>query len=120
MTNPSCPNCGAELAPTTHSFAPDVAPWICNKCLQGWFPSELTDQARALWRPTHRDFGFDQDRVSIEIAVGGDRQAAAQRGVNTLPDQVPLLQEGHVEQIASMALPDTPEAEAFKALLSPS
>jgi len=58
-TTTSCPICGRPLErPGIASTDPDVAPWLCNFCRQGFWNAELCPAARRAFRSASRDFGF--------------------------------------------------------------
>jgi hypothetical protein len=79
----TCPNCGGRLE-AVRDQDPDTAPWLCGRCVRGWWPAELTDEARSAWSPHTRDFG--PRRLEIMVAAWADRDAARQRGRSDLPE----------------------------------
>ena len=81
----SCPNCGAQLAP--HVGPPQDAPWFCGNCARGWWCSELSSQARGLFRPRHCDFGHSG---VIAHAVGLEFENALTRGHSVSPSMTNL------------------------------
>lgn len=50
----TCPNCGGPLR--VHVGPAQDAPWLCDGCHHGWWCAELSDSARAAYRPRHGDF----------------------------------------------------------------
>ena len=55
MTAPilTCPSCGRSLA-ALPSPPPGTAPYLCAPSVKGWWGSELTTSARAIYNPLLR------------------------------------------------------------------
>lgn len=75
MTTPilACPSCGRPLAALT-TLPEGTAPYLCAWCVKGWWGSELTSQARALYDPVLRCFpgGSKGQKVRADV----DNEAA--------------------------------------------
>ena len=67
----TCLNDGAALNMVD---LPGTPPWVCTQCSHGWWNSELTDAARAAWRPQYQDFGSSTASIAAAVVV---EQAAA-------------------------------------------
>lgn len=64
--NLTCLNDGAALDMVSQPFTP---PWRCSQCNHGWWNSELTDDARAAWRPQFQDFGTETVAIAAAVAL---------------------------------------------------
>ena len=76
MTTPQplCPLCGRALTvPAVRNG--DTTPLVCLWCFRGWWNTELTTTARALYDSVLRDYGLDPaawvlaDQVDVEAAA---------------------------------------------------
>lgn len=94
----SCPGCGGVLRPVVLDAT--SAPWLCHSCSRGWWPSELSAAARAVWRAGYKDFGVGGDGRAIAEAVTVDVAAAAARGCSTLVEQLGVLDVGQLRSLA--------------------
>ena len=66
----TCPNCGKLLEELDVEDNPDTPPYLCSLCSHGWWPAELTAEAKAAWDPTVNSFcGPD-----AEVIVGRARR----------------------------------------------
>lgn len=108
----SCPNCGAQLAPV--ALDPDTASWLCAHCALGWWTAELGAEARAAWRPQHRDFGHGPLARDIRAACHRERTEARTRGTSARLDQLALLDKATLDGLAKR-LANRPGIEAFVA-----
>jgi len=88
-----CLRCGSELTP--HAGRPQSTPFVCHLCHLGYFPSELSREARQSYRKSHHDFGYHAEH--IREAVRHDLEAAIHRGTCALPEQLPLLSLAELE-----------------------
>lgn len=87
----SCPTCGAQLDPV--ALAPPTAPWLCpvvHPGLRGYWAAELSDAARALFRPRHADFGFGHEGRLVRGVVLVEARDAFVRGISLREDQLRL------------------------------
>ncbi len=81
-----CPKCGASLSAV--ALDPLTAPWLCSGCARGYWTSELTTSARALFRPQHHDFGFTSESLAIQAQVAIEIEQALGRGTSLRDDQL--------------------------------
>lgn len=93
----SCPNCGAQLAP--HAGHPDAAPWVCHGCHLGFWTSELSHEARELYRPKFHDWGFGENSQTLRTTVHLEHAAAHKRGTSALPEHLGQLEPEHLKQL---------------------
>lgn len=100
MTLTTCLRCGSELTP--HAGRPQSTPFVCHLCHLGYFPSELSREARNAYRRTHHDFGYHAH--AIRDAVHADLEAAIHRGTCALPEQLPLFTLAELEFLMRFGL----------------
>ena len=106
----TCPYCNGHLYPAF--FTPESAPWLCSICHNAWWASELTEQARKLFRPALCDFGIDYGlRDTLEKTVITERDDARARGTSVRSDQLQLLPLSILQRIPR------PTTEGFGGLL---
>lgn len=86
----SCPSCGRTLEVVALHAA--CAPWLCRECAQGFWPSELAEEARRHWVPSLRSFRWPHC-VRILAAVDQDRGRSAERRTSLLPEHAAHLPE---------------------------
>lgn len=98
---PTCPNCANALLAVVGS--PESAPWLCTACHRGWWPAELTDEARSTWNPMVRAF-IRSDRAAARAAVAADRSAALERGTSLLPEQLGSVSAEALAAVAGSAV----------------
>ena len=98
MANPlymlTCLNCGGGLEP--YAGDPDGAPWVCHGCHLGFWVSELSQEARALYRPRFNDFGRFRDTEALRGRCHAERADARARGTSCLPEHIGLLEATHL------------------------
>lgn len=103
MTTPNhpitCPKCGAQLQPV--ALDPYTAPWLCANDARGYWATELTTEARALFRPHHDDWGLSTVRVSMAASVELEIADAQARGTSLRPDQFTLTPTSVLSSLAS-------------------
>lgn len=78
----ACPICGGTLDRVTGQ-TPDSAPLLCHRDRAGWWPSEVTPQARALFDGVTRAWPQTAAAQAVRDQVSADRRAAreeARRG----------------------------------------
>lgn len=85
----TCPYCNGQLYPI--AFTPESAPWACSICHYAWWASELTEEARKIFRPFYADFGFGPKTVELQEKVQAEREEARVRGTSVRMDQLQLL-----------------------------
>ncbi len=88
-----CPKCARELQPV--ALVPDSAPWLCNECHLGFWAAELTDEARACYKPPLVEFA-GKDGAVVRRAVQSEWLHAQARGCSLRPDQ---LREAHKDHL---------------------
>jgi hypothetical protein len=86
----TCPNCGKKLSIVVTNDAA-TPPYACFDCTRGWWPAELTPQARALWDPTSRSFTMTIDGATVRQQARKDAADARLRGTAITTDLVDLL-----------------------------
>lgn len=106
----TCPNCAGPLLPVAGS--PETPPWLCTGCHRGWWPSELTEEARSTWNPLVRAFR-PANRADARAAVAADLDAAAKRRTSLLPGQV---RDVSAEALAAVA--DGPLSPAMQSAVA--
>ena len=84
-----CPRCGKELQPV--ALDADTAPWLCNDCHRGFWSAELTDVARARYRPARHDWGLGTPAQALRRSVQTEWLAAHGRGTSLRPDQLRMV-----------------------------
>ena len=89
----TCLNCGGGLEP--YAGDPDGAPWVCHGCHLGFWVSELSQEARALYRPRFNDFGRFRDTEALRGRCHAERADARARGTSCLPEHIGLLEPAH-------------------------
>lgn len=72
---PLCPHCDEPLEAIEGH--PDWAPWVCRGCHHGYWNAELTDEARAMYRPEYRDWGLHPAAWKLREAVKVEREGQA-------------------------------------------
>lgn len=85
----TCPYCNGHLYPAF--FTPDSAPWLCSICHQAWWATELSEEARARFRPALCDFGIGPGLLELQALVLEERELARARGTSVRADQLQLL-----------------------------
>lgn len=88
----TCLACGQELA--VFIGDPDCAPWLCNTDRLAFWSCELAPEARAAYRPTHRDWGHKPVKVGgvpLEQARLVEVVAARIRNTSLHPQALPLV-----------------------------
>jgi hypothetical protein len=85
----TCPYCNGALYPVF--FTPESAPWLCVICNHSWWATELSEKARARFRPELCDFGFGEELAAQQDLVLKERDAARARGTSVRSDQLQLL-----------------------------
>ncbi len=86
----TCLYCNGALYPVF--FMPESAPWLCTICHHSWWATELSEQARKMFRPALCDFGINYDLVdTLHKAVFMERDNARARGTSVRTDQLQLL-----------------------------
>ena len=80
----TCPICGGQLEAVTDQ-SPQTAPWLCPEDARGWWPTELTPEARSRWDNTTRsvDAGAVQDLL---LGILIDRGRADEAGTSRIPE----------------------------------
>ena len=69
---PTCPGCGDQLTVLDPPPNDATPPFMCEADVRGWWPAELTPEARAAWDPVTRTFGAEHD--AIQVAIELDRE----------------------------------------------
>lgn len=85
----TCPRCSSQLQPV--ALDGQSAPWLCGQCRLGFFATELSADARRLYRPRHSDFGFGAPAIALRAAVDQEQAAARTRGTSLREDQLSLV-----------------------------
>ena len=100
--NTRCPNCAGQLYPVV--LDPDSAPWLCVICRRAWWVSELSPEARLLWRHSHQDHGYGLPAKTLTQAREDERHEARQRGTSALPEHLALLPRVALEHLSTARL----------------
>lgn len=74
----TCPNCGKRLLHDLDPADPSTPPYQCLDCVRGWWPAEITKQAREAWDPTTRSFTKKGIAKSKEIEAVADSERSAE------------------------------------------
>jgi hypothetical protein len=88
----TCLACGQELA--VFIGDPDCAPWLCNTDRLAFWSCELAPEARAAYRPAHRDWGHKPVKVGgvpLEQARLVELVAARIRNTSLHPHALKLV-----------------------------
>lgn len=85
----TCLYCNGVLYPAV--FTPESAPWICVICHNAWWVAELSEEARARFRPAYCDFGIGEGLLELQEKVLQERKEARLRGTSVRSDQIQLL-----------------------------
>lgn len=94
-----CPICGVGLVPPVG--APHSAPWLCPNLVahrNGFWQAELDN--RAVYDPSTRCFAF-RAVAKVQAQVDQEHAAARQRGTSARPDQLRLLSQQQLGQLAA-------------------
>ena len=94
----SCPNCGGAVSLVV--LGAQSAPWGCWRCSRGWWPSELTAEARVAWRGSHKDYGHGPAGRLVRAAVDGDVATAVKYGTSVPPDRLGLLDAATLKRLS--------------------
>jgi hypothetical protein len=73
---PDCPSCGGALSSVEGDA--QTAPWGCYPCGLGFWNAELTDEARANYRPEFMDYGLGAPGKAIREAAEAEARQAAE------------------------------------------
>ena len=84
----TCPSCGQPLVVVALGW--DSAPWLCQGCSQGFWPSELTAESRKHWRREWRAFTWPE-WPAIAASVDQDQARARERGTSLVPEHAAFL-----------------------------
>lgn len=69
-----CPSCAHPLYhPPIADHTKQTAPWLCQHEHLGFWNAELTPEARKIYRPQFRDWGYDA--AWLREAVRRERQS---------------------------------------------
>lgn len=85
----TCLYCNGALYPVF--FTPESAPWLCPICSHSWWAAELSEPARARFRPATCDFGIGPGLLELQELVHQEREVARARGTSVRADQLQLL-----------------------------
>lgn len=95
----TCPNCGQLMEVVV--LEPQSAPWVCRMCGRGFWCAELSDDARAMYRPEHNDWGFGAEAVQLRQQVTLEVVDAMVRGTSLRADLLPLVPRHVVEDLVA-------------------
>ena len=93
-----CPKCGKALMPV--ALGPDTAPWLCADCARGFFTVELTEEARAQYRPDKDDWGHGTPATTLRSKVTDEWVKAQVRGSSLRHDQLDLVDKDTLSRLA--------------------
>ena len=113
----TCPACGQELA--VFIGEPDCAPWLCNTDRLAFWSVELSPEARAAYRPAHRDFGHKPvtvGGVALEHARLVEIVAARLRNTSLHPVALPLVPTDHLQALNTSRYSASMQAAVTKEL----
>ena len=91
---PPCPICGRQLTVSQYAIVDSqTAPWLCDPCRHGFWPSELTDDARAFYDPIGHHFGALHPTIDARRCA--EAAAALQAGTSVTEAMTAHLSEEH-------------------------
>jgi hypothetical protein len=92
----TCPHCGGQLQP--NASGPEIPPWRCDDCLVFYWVAELSQEARASYRPAQMDWGHrgSAAHLAVREAVRIEAEQACLRGVSVRREQLGLLDKRSV------------------------
>ena len=98
----SCPKCGAQLTPI--AVHPDSTPWACYECHLGFWVSELSHEAREMYRHQLHDWGHGAAPNALRAKVLEERNEARNRGTSALPEHLGMLPKDHLKRLQRLVL----------------
>ena len=113
----TCLACGQELA--VFIGDPDCAPWLCNTDRLAFWSCELAPEARAAYRPAHRDWGHKPVKVGgvpLEQARLVELVAARIRNTSLHPVALPLVPTAHLQDLNTSRYSASMQAAVTKEL----
>lgn len=75
----TCPTDGKALRLLDPVPTADTPPFLCDECVRGYWPAELTPAARALWDPLLRTHGTGEAAEVVRLAAVVDRDTAREQ-----------------------------------------